>query len=105
MPVRENIRLLSQLLALFVLASLTVFMAWVVLGGWFPKNTVVIGSLIVLFTAAPLGALWMLLDCARHEKHPLVYLLLAFVPYAFVWYYVERVRPRRHRSTDQIRLS
>jgi hypothetical protein len=49
--------------------------------------------LVVVFTAQPLGAFWMLYMAIRYEVHPLPMVLLAFVPYAFLWYYFERVRP------------
>ncbi len=35
----------------------------------------------------------MLYMAIRYEKHPLPMVLLAFVPFAFFWYYFERVRP------------
>ncbi len=95
MSVRKNARPAINLLTFLVLTALTLFMAWVVLGSWFPKNTLVVTSLILLFVCAPLGALWMLYDCSRIEKAPFMYFVLAFVPYAFVWYYLERVRPRK----------
>jgi len=31
----------------------------------------------------------------RYEKNPWLMILLAFIPYAFLWYYFERVRPER----------
>jgi hypothetical protein len=44
----------------------------------------------------PFCALWMVYQARRHESNPLYYLLLAaFVPFAFVWYYFERFRPRK----------
>ena len=43
----------------------------------------------------PFGGIWMLYRSIRYESKPLQYILLAvFVPFACVWYYVERVRPR-----------
>lgn len=47
-------------------------------------------------SVAGLGSLWMLYTAIRHEKHPLGCTLLAMTfPYMFVWYYFERVRPRK----------
>jgi len=44
----------------------------------------------------PFGVLWMLYQTFRHEPKPLPYAALAFcVPFAWVWYYFERVRPRK----------
>jgi len=42
----------------------------------------------------------MLYDCAIREKPPSIYYLIAFVPYAFIWYYFERVRPRKHFTRE-----
>jgi len=44
---------------------------------------------------SPFCAMWMAYQAIRHEPKPLPYVVLAmFVPFAFVWYYIERVRPR-----------
>jgi hypothetical protein len=44
----------------------------------------------------PLFGIWMLYQAIRHETKPLWYVLLAAsVPFAYVWYYVERYRPRK----------
>src|SRR5690348_4364062 len=38
-------------------------------------------------------ALWMVYQVLRYESKPLPYVLLAlFVPFAAVWYYLERIR-------------
>lgn len=51
-------------------------------------------ALVVLFGIPPLGAFWMIYMSIRHEKNPFPMLLLAlFIPFAFLWYYFERVRP------------
>ena len=50
--------------------------------------------LVVLFGIPPLGAFWMLYMSIRYEKNPFPMLLLAlFIPFTFLWYYFERVRP------------
>jgi hypothetical protein len=89
---------MGHLLAFLVLISLTAFAASVVFGTWFPKTTVAMAAVVVFFVCAPIGALWMLYDCSMREKPPFIYFLLAFVPYAFVWYYLDRVRSRNVRS-------
>jgi hypothetical protein len=44
----------------------------------------------------PLCALWMLYQAIRYEAKPLPYFLLAaFFPFSYIWYYSERVRPRK----------
>jgi hypothetical protein len=44
----------------------------------------------------PICGMWMLYQAIRYEAKPLPYILLvAFVPFSYVWYYFERVRPRK----------
>jgi 4-hydroxybenzoate polyprenyltransferase len=45
-----------------------------------------------------IGALWMMYMSVRYEKNPLPMVLLAFVAYAFLWFYVERVRPKKYQE-------
>jgi hypothetical protein len=43
----------------------------------------------------PFCGIWMLYQVIRYEAKPLPYVILvAFVPFSYVWYYIERVRPR-----------
>ncbi len=109
MPDPKNVHAAIHVLTFSVLAALTLFMTWVVLGAWYPKTTMLVALLIALFVGAPLGAFWMMYKCLRSEKSPLAYFVLAFVPYAFVWYYLVRVRPRKrsygrseHRSSSGV---
>jgi hypothetical protein len=52
-----------------------------------------------IWVLQPFGSLWMLYQAVRHEAKPFFYVLLTlFVPFAFVWYYVERVRPGKQTS-------
>ena len=58
-------------------------------------NPIVITAIIALFGVPPIGSFWMMYMSIRHEKNPLPMVLLAiFIPFTFVWYYFERVRPR-----------
>ena len=51
-------------------------------------------GIVLLFGIPPAGAFWMIYVAIRYEKNPLPMVLLAFlVPFTFVWYYFERVRP------------
>jgi len=57
------------------------------------RASAVIEPLLMLH---PFGVLWMLYQTIRHEPKPLPYAALAFcVPFAWVWYYFERVRLRK----------
>ncbi len=51
-------------------------------------------GLMFLFAIPPLGGFWMAYMAIRYQKRPFGMLILALcIPYAFVWYYFERVRP------------
>lgn len=49
-------------------------------------------AFVALFGIPPLGAFWMMYMSIRHEKNPFPMVLLAFIPFTFLWYYFERVR-------------
>lgn len=76
--------------------GLTSFALWIVAGPWAPKNSLATFSIAAFFGLSAVGGFWMLYMALRYEKHPLWFLLLALIPYTFLWYYFERVRPRRH---------
>jgi hypothetical protein len=71
---------------------------YVVTRPWFPRNPVSEFLVFLVFAAPAVGAFWMLYVAARQEPTPLPMILLAFVPYAFLWYYFERVRAGKHKS-------
>lgn len=57
------------------------------------RSAVVIEPILVL---QPFFGIWMFYQAIRYEAKPLRYVLLAaFVPCSYVWYYVEKYRPRR----------
>jgi hypothetical protein len=50
------------------------------------------------------GAFWMMYMSIRHEKSPLPMVMLAFIPFTFLWYYFERFRAgklRRNRNSAE----
>ncbi len=47
---------------------------------------------VAVFAVPPIGAFWMLYMAIRYEKNPLPMMMMAFIPYGFLWYYFERVR-------------
>ena len=87
-------------LALYVLGgfvALAVAVLVITRGQAPASNPTMLFAVVALFVIPPLGAFWMIYTAIRFEKHPLPLVLLAFfVPFTFVWYYFERVRPRRH---------
>jgi hypothetical protein len=68
---------------------------WIVLSSWNPANVFQLAVIMIFSMGSPLGGFWMIYRAIRDEKRPIPYVLLAFVPLAFLWYYVERVRPVR----------
>jgi hypothetical protein len=88
-------------LAWIVLISfLTGLCGWIVIGPWFPKSTLALVTVLTVFAAPSLGGIWMLYRAIRFEKHPFPVALLAFIPYGFLWYYFERVRPGKHVASS-----
>ena len=75
-----------------LLLATTAFTLWCQFGPWWPKGGLESAFVTLFFLVQPLGALWMLYRSVRFEGRPLLFILLAFVPYAFLWYYFERVR-------------
>lgn len=68
---------------------------------WFVTGTATVAPrplplliVILVFGVSPIGTFWMLYMVIRHERRPMPYLLLAFLPYFFLGYYFERVRGR-----------
>ena len=59
------------------------------------SNRVILFGFVALFGISPIGAFWMMYMSIRYEKHPLPIVLLSFIPFTFLWYYLERVCPRK----------
>jgi len=58
------------------------------------SNPAVAVAFVALFAVPPVGAFWMMYMSIRYEKKPLPFVLLALlIPFTFLWYYFERVRP------------
>lgn len=66
-----------------------------------PGEAVLMALYAVICAVMSLGAFWMMYFSVRHEKRPLPMFLLAFVPFASLWYYFERVRPRRNAKDNR----
>jgi hypothetical protein len=102
----ENTALRPAVTLLPFLASVAalVFASWVVAGAWLPSTTFGRTLVFAFFICSPIGAFWMLYDCAVREKPPVVYYLIPLcLPYSFIWYYLVRVRPRRSRERSSQR--
>jgi hypothetical protein len=55
-------------------------------------NPLLMMVFVAIFAVPPLGGFWMMYQAIRYEKEPFPLVLLAFIPYTFLWYYFERVR-------------
>jgi hypothetical protein len=83
-------RLLLYIIGGFVALALA---ALLVTGGQAPEShPLMLFAFVVLFAVPQIGAFWMLYVAIRYEKKPFPMLLLAFIPFSFLWYYFERVR-------------
>ncbi|HEV2489727.1 MAG TPA: hypothetical protein VGT03_07960 [Candidatus Acidoferrales bacterium] len=74
---------------------LTGLQFWIVVGPWYPKNSFVLFLLLLFFAVPSIGAFWMLYMVVRHEKHQVPLILVALVPFMFLWYYFELGRTRK----------
>jgi len=95
------------------LARTRYFLAWfipmlVYLALWFAtalrplvlRNTIILIFFICLHTSATFGSFWMLYQAVRYERRVGRYVLLAFVPFMFVWYSLVRVPLRKEFQRD-----
>ena len=61
------------------------------------SNPAILLAFFALFAVPPVGAFWMLYMAIRYEKSPFPMILLALIPFTFLWYYFERVRTGKLR--------
>jgi hypothetical protein len=80
----------------FLGLAITGLAFWFAISPWFPRNPLAEDSIVLFFMAPSVGAFWMLYMAIRYERRPILYVALAFIPYTFLWYYFNRVKPRRH---------
>lgn len=65
---------------------------WVLSASQAPNNSPIFFVIFVVFMIPPIGGLWMVYVSIRYETRPWPMILLALLPYSFVWYYFERYR-------------
>ena len=85
---------MRRVLWILFLVACTALAFWLVVGPWFARNPLALFLVMLFFMVPPIGSLWMLYQSIRYEKNCLPFVILALVPYAFVWYYFERYRKR-----------
>jgi len=66
--------------------------AWVLSAAQLSVDSGLFFVILVIFMIPPFGGLWMVYMSIRYEKNPWPMILLALLPYSFVWYYLERYR-------------
>lgn len=65
-------------------------------------NPLLIAAICVVYGGPGIGKGWMLLRSYTLERRPRRYILIAaFVPFSFIWYYLERAKGKG--MSDQIR--
>ena len=74
---------------------------WLIASNIVPQNPLVKMFIIALFTLPSVGSFWMLYMVVRHERSPLGYIILAFIPFTFMWYYFDRVKPGKYDIRNQ----
>ena len=89
---------MRALLSIIAGLMLNLLMAWIVIGPFHTHNVLGLAVVVLLFGIPNLGTFWMLYVSIRHEKRPLPYVVLAFIPYSFIWYYATRVRTGKNLS-------
>jgi hypothetical protein len=87
-------------LLVLLIAALNGLAAFVVFSRGAIRDPLTLFGLFLLFAAPNIGTIWMLYVSIRFEKHPLPFAFLAFIPYAFLWYYFQRVRPKKHLTRE-----
>jgi hypothetical protein len=58
-------------------------------------NSLFFAVLFPLHAIGSLGGFWMLYQVVRYEKHVAKYIVIALIPFMFVWYYLGRYRMRQ----------
>jgi hypothetical protein len=95
---RELISIMRILFWVLLGLAVTGLAFYMITSPWFPVNPATMFLAFIVFGVSPIGSFWMLYVAIRNERRPLPFILLAFLPYTFLWYYFERVRPGKHRT-------
>jgi hypothetical protein len=91
---------MKRALLILVIVALGILCAWVVIGPWLPHSQIEMVLVAVLFISPNIGAVWMIYTAARYESKPVPFVILAFIPFSFLWYYAERFRTGRYLTRD-----
>ena len=89
---RSN-RFIKAALLTIVAVVVFAFAFWVIVTPGDPRRVAwFVPVSIAVFVVPPIGAWWLVYMVIRKESRVFPMILLAFVPYGFIWYYFERVR-------------
>ena len=96
---------MKRYLWLLLAGCLTSFETWAVFTESGPMNfanhSILFPLILVSFAASGLGGCWMLFSVIRREKHVFPVVLVPFlIPNSFLWYYFERVMPKKPEQPD-----
>jgi hypothetical protein len=93
---------MREFLWLSGIIGLNLLAAWLVTGPWLPRNSFAAALVGAFFIVPSFGAFWMMYIAIRYEATPGLFVLIALIPYACVWYYVERYRSGRYLTRRNV---
>lgn len=68
---------------------------WIVSSSFRPRTDTELVLILIFFGLQPFGAFWMIAHAIRNQPGPFKYVLVSFVPYAFVWYFIQHAKGSR----------
>ena len=89
---------MRNLIAITCAVVLNCLIIWVMFSPWYSRHAYTTVLVSLLFATPALGTYWMLYIAIRNEKQPLPFALVALLPYAFLWYYFDRVTTGRYKA-------
>jgi hypothetical protein len=87
-------------ISIILAVALNVAMGWTVIGPFHTNTLFRLLIVVTLIVVANLGTFWMLYFAIRNEKHPLLYVVIAFIPYSFLWYLFSRVNTEKNGTAS-----
>ncbi len=94
---RSN-RVIEAALLTIIAVVVFAFAVWVIITPGDPTRVAwFVPVSIAVFVVPPIGAWWLVYMVIRKESRVFPMILLALVPYGFVWYYFERVRGGKYK--------
>jgi hypothetical protein len=83
-----------QLFLYSIATALIVYVGLMILLTLVTRNPLAAQIPAFLAACAVPGAVWLVYQAVRYEKRPGLYLLMAIVPFSFIWYYFGRFKTR-----------